>query len=140
MKKSLNLIQVAPIKNEPNRFCWDYNISGQSLTEYLRLSSTEAVTPLGWFSNKEVQSKALRQLRLQEKSPLVDGRVEIYVCAECGDIGCGSITVIIEDQGDKIIWRDFADQSDPEFVGKIYKTDHIEFDRQNYFRAFAIIR
>ena len=140
MRKSLSLTRVSPIIEEPGRSCWDYLISGQSLANYLGISKSHAVTPLGWFPDNSVQSEALRQLRLQQKSALVDHRVELYVCSHCGDIGCGSVTVKIEDKGDRIVWRDFADQSDPEDVGNLYKAEAIEFDRNDYFKALASVK
>src|SRR5205814_786743 len=36
------------------------------------------------------------------------GRVLIYVCAECGDIGCGAYAVRVDRRGDSWTWSDFA--------------------------------
>jgi hypothetical protein len=63
----------------------------------------------------------------------------LYVCECCGDIGCGAITVKIIDEGDKIIWTHFANQSDPYEIGEEIKVDPIEFDRQDYLKAFSDI-
>ena len=32
----------------------------------------------------------------------------IYVCPECGDIGCGAITAQVEESDGFMIWRDFG--------------------------------
>ena len=34
------------------------------------------------------------------------------VCSECGDIGCGAITAIIEITDKTVIWRDFGYEND----------------------------
>ncbi len=40
--------------------------------------------------------------------PLPHGRVPIYICAECGDLGCGAVTATIEQLEDHVYWRDFS--------------------------------
>jgi hypothetical protein len=134
MQKSFQLIHVTVDNGEPKRQYWDFVVSGESLQKYLRAGG---VTQLGYFPNKSQERTFLRQLRMQEKSELVDRRVEIYVCSECGDIGCGAVTVRIEDHGDRIIWKDFAHQSDPEYVGELIDVEPLEFDRESYFKALA---
>ena len=32
------------------------------------------------------------------------------MCAECGDLGCGAITALVERTLDGFVWRDFAFQ------------------------------
>lgn len=46
---------------------------------------------------------------LGEAAPdLASGRVPIFICPECGDLGCGAITVVVERHRDTVIWRDFG--------------------------------
>lgn len=117
----------------------DYIISGQPLREYLGIESKSSVTPFGFFSNKLEQKRILKEFRLQQRTKLVGNRIELYICDCCGDIGCGAITVKILDKGDKIIWVHFANQCDPDGIGEEIKVGVIEFDRQNYFKAFLNI-
>jgi hypothetical protein len=44
--------------------------------------------------------------------PQLDGRTAMYVCAECGDLGCGAVTAVVEVEGDQVVWRDFGYQND----------------------------
>ncbi|MGW0590039.1 hypothetical protein [Streptosporangium sp. NPDC002607] len=46
------------------------------------------------------------------ESPLDDGRVPLYVCPECGDLGCGALTVVVEVSSDHVVWRDLGWQTD----------------------------
>lgn len=45
---------------------------------------------------------------LGERAPQVAGRVPVYVCPDCGDLGCGAITVAVYRARDTVIWRDFG--------------------------------
>ena len=141
MKKYLQLKWTkSPNSDALDRKYLDYIVSGQILSDYLGNSGHSSVTPLGYFHNKEQEKRALSEFRLKQKSILVDNRVELYICEECGDIGCGAITVKIIDKGDRIIWTQFADQNIPEEIDELYLVDDIEFDRKNYFKAFSSIK
>jgi hypothetical protein len=77
----------------------DFVVDGESLYEQLRVG--DQVTALGcWPTNAE--REYIRLLL----SP--SGRVPLYVCAECGDLGCGAITALIERTSDGFVSRDFA--------------------------------
>jgi len=51
---------------------------------------------------------AVRRLLLEEPADFPNERRSLYVCPECGDIGCGAVTVAIEKRDNSIIWRDFG--------------------------------
>ncbi|HYE72789.1 MAG TPA: hypothetical protein VEF04_05635, partial [Blastocatellia bacterium] len=36
------------------------------------------------------------------------GRIPIYVCAECGELECGAVTVKIDKVADNFVWSDFS--------------------------------
>ncbi|TDP90622.1 hypothetical protein [Labedaea rhizosphaerae] len=76
-------------------------------------------------------------------SPLDDGRVPLYVCPECGDLGCGGVTAVIERTEDTVVWRDFGYQNDyePFDPGDILTgVGPIVFDRQAYEDVLAQFR
>ena len=117
----------------------DFIISGQSLRDYLGIKNKSSVTPFGFFPSKEEQKRALKEFRFQQKTQLSGNRVEIYVCENCGDIGCGAITAKIIDRGDRIVWTEFANQSDQEEISEPIDVEEIEFNRQNYFKALSTV-
>jgi hypothetical protein len=45
---------------------------------------------------------------------LPDGRVPLYICPECGDLGCGGVTAVVERTADTVVWREFGYQNDYE--------------------------
>jgi hypothetical protein len=83
----------------------DFVIDGRSLAK--RLDWSDAVTLLGWLA-PEQHEVVLSELLLLRPTALAENRRELYVCPECGDIGCGSITAVVTRQGDRVIWSDFA--------------------------------
>ncbi|HKO41997.1 MAG TPA: hypothetical protein VJU84_01800 [Pyrinomonadaceae bacterium] len=81
----------------------DFVVDGQPLSELVG----DQASCLGWFVPEE-NAKAVRRLLLEEPADLPNNRRTLYVCPECGDIGCGAVTVVVEQLGNKIIWRDFG--------------------------------
>ncbi len=62
----------------------------------------------------------------------------MYVCPECGDLGCGAISAVIEQVEDKIIWRDFGYQNN--YLDEIIFDDYesintIVFNKVEYENA-----
>ena len=52
--------------------------------------------------------KAVNRLLLVEKADLPNDRRSIFICSECGDLGCGAITAMIVREGSSITWKDFG--------------------------------
>jgi hypothetical protein len=77
----------------------DFVVDGTSL--YDRLGVGDHVTPLGCWP-VETERERIQQLLS------ASGRVALYVCAECGDLGCGAVTALVERTTDGFVWRDFA--------------------------------
>ena len=67
-----------------------------------------SVADLVW---PEAAASALRQLAgVEARSsywPLAPGRLPLYVCPMCGDLGCGAITVEVVRNPATVTWRDF---------------------------------
>lgn len=81
----------------------DFIVDGQSLSAVVG----DQISCLGWFVPEE-NIKAMRRLLLEEPADLPANRRALYVCPECGDIGCGVVSLVIERVDKKIIWRDFG--------------------------------
>lgn len=56
----------------------------------------------------EQNVRAVRRLTCVELPDSESGRVLLYICPECGDIGCGAYGAYVERAGGAFIWRDFA--------------------------------
>lgn len=89
----------------------------------------------------EAIEKRVRQLLLIDPADLPDGRIALYTCPECGDLGCGGITLDIKLHGDIIIWSNFGYQNN--YDGELYQEDrfrqygpfHFEM---NHYRAVLL--
>jgi hypothetical protein len=111
----------------------DFVVDGLPLSEKV---GGDLASCLGWFVPEE-NAKAVRRLLLSEPADLPDNRRSLYVCPECGELGCGAVTAVIESSGDKIIWRDFGFQSNSDGATPIrdYGDISFAFDRAQYKRA-----
>lgn len=100
----------------------DFVIDGQSLGTLLHCG--DMIGCLGW-GRLVYEAEMADVLLLKKPSPLETGRVMLYVCPECGDIGCGAITALVEQTEDYFVWRDFGYENDydPELPGL---TEYIE--------------
>src|SRR6266446_2219235 len=90
---------------------WDFVIDGISL--YDAVAREYDLTSVLWI-RPPVQAAVepeVRRLLLLDPGDLPDGRVALFTCPECGDLGCGGITVDIEIDGDAIVWRRFGYQN-----------------------------
>jgi hypothetical protein len=83
----------------------EFTIDGRSLQDEVRPS--DHVSPIGCWT-AEFQRHHLDQLLLRAAGESPTGRVPIFVCAECGDLGCGAVTVAVERTTEGFVWRDFA--------------------------------
>ncbi|MFF9867188.1 oxidoreductase [Streptomyces sp. NPDC013953] len=88
----------------------DFIVDGHPLLH--QLSDLDAVSPLASDVPPAVITGHVRRLLLQADAPLPDRRYVIYGCPECEDLGCGAVTAVIERDGDDVVWRDFAWQTD----------------------------
>ena len=107
----------------------DFVVDGKSLFEKI---GGDVISCIGWFP-PEQNARAVNQIMLKADSDLPDNRYSLYVCPECGDLGCGAVTAIIERVDDTIIWRSFAFQND--YDGELHLIEAIDkviFDRAQY--------
>ena len=59
------------------------------------------------FSAKETE-KAVKRLLLSEEAILPDDRRSLFLCSECGGLGCGTITALVERRHETMIWKSFG--------------------------------
>lgn len=83
----------------------DFVVDGRSLSD--RFQTRDQVTLLGCWS-PDIERQYIRELLLRSQVTLPSGRLPVYVCAECGDIGCGAVTAFVERTTDGFVWRNFA--------------------------------
>ena len=116
----------------------DFVVDGQSLADILGCGQ---VGSLGaWMS--ESDESLVRQLMREEPSPsLGEGRVELYVCSLCGDVGCGAESVAVTIDGNQVVWDAFCYENGyaPELTDResYAPVGPYRFDLDQYRQALA---
>jgi len=95
----------------PRRFL-DIYIDGKSLYSW-KASEFDFITGV-WVGREHIASGELYLHRLMRTAPpdFMDGRNSLYICPECGDLGCGAVSALIRRDNDAIVWEAFGYQND----------------------------
>ncbi len=112
----------------------DFCINEKSLLE--ELPNKDVVGVIGSFK-PEFDKEAVNQLLLKEKSELNSGRIPIYICSECGDLGCGAITISIEENAETYTWKDFGFENnyDKKLLAEYNDVGPFIFSKEEYESA-----
>lgn len=95
------------VTRHPESHYLDFAINGQPLAHRLPVAPDMTSTlNRAWLHS--VESSNLELLGKRPTVGLDTGRVYLYVCGECGDLGCGAITAALEVKPDRITWSQFA--------------------------------
>jgi hypothetical protein len=118
-------------QNETSVDFQDFYVNEKSLLEVI--PNQDLVGVIGSFK-PEFDIEAVSQLLLKEKSELSSGRVPIYVCPECGDLGCGAITISIQENEETYIWKDFGFENnyDEELLAEYNEIGPFTFSKIEY--------
>lgn len=106
------------------------------------LVQCDVISPFGWGSQAE-EVAAIDRLLRRSPPDLPEDRVSFYVCPECGDLGCGAISLVIEGGTGTVIWRDFAFQNN--YDGLIHREEFetlgpFTFEGRAYHEFFERMR
>lgn len=105
----LRMGSASPQKRERHSF--DFVVNGASLFDVTRASRYDMC---GSLSNPHFEPEAARLINVVTTAMLtsdvpVDGhRVPLFVCPECGDFSCGTITARVSRTKLGVQWSDFA--------------------------------
>lgn len=107
---------------------WDFIVDGISLRSNWRAPDSfgivaDVIGVLGWGA-AESEVGAVAKLLREAEPDYPPNRIALYVCPECGDLGCGAVTVAINREEEAVSWSDFrwevnwyADHPDESTVG-----------------------
>ncbi|MFN8657394.1 MAG: hypothetical protein U0105_13715 [Candidatus Obscuribacterales bacterium] len=103
---NVSTLVLEPI-HEHGRFTYDFIIDGKSLAKTREFRQYNLVGCLD-VNNQDWSSNAANALRLM--APADTGaptRCMLFVCSECGDLGCGAITAQVSRRENCYVWSDF---------------------------------
>jgi hypothetical protein len=110
----------------------DFVVDGQSLLDGTRY---DLVTTLCREWALEEREKSVRRLLGEESADFPDDRRSLLVCAQCGDIGCGAVSIVLRFSDKTVHWQDFGYQNnyEPEIHDEHLKSlGPFEFDLGDY--------
>lgn len=127
--------------NTTERSYYDFIINEKSLSEKLNMVQRDLIGSFGWAMNDYDRALAKQFMGLQ-KSDLDSARYPLFVCPECGDIGCGMITIDIVFEPNQVIWENFAYENGYEPIDFEYFEYPIVyiFDKEDYLKIFDEIK
>jgi len=89
----------------------DFLIDGQSLLEMLVKNAGGHSDFMGCFVSGYAE-ECERMSAMLLNVPLENGkRVLLYICPECGDVGCGAYSAIVRRDHESYVWESFAYQT-----------------------------
>lgn len=119
--------------SQSERHFLDFVVNGQSLWEAVgKRHDMVSVLCLEYPADKTV--KAINRLLLSEKADLPNDRRSFFVCSECGALGCGAITAVVQRQGETITWKNFGYENNYEDNVKLndYRLGPFTFNAKTY--------
>lgn len=93
------------------RTTFDFLIDGRSLFDAVDGANLD-LCGVADCERRDRNVTAVSHLLLESVPPVPGGRQVIFVCPECGDLGCGAITCEVVRDGDSVIWRRFGYEND----------------------------
>ena len=94
----------------PNIASAEFVIDGRLLREHCEKAAKQSfdlVSPFGW-APPAVQLEVAERMLLRKPSALFSGRMELLVCPECTDLGCGCISAKMNRVGDYFEWSELG--------------------------------
>lgn len=89
-------LEADKTKNIKSVNFYDIIVDGKSLFDQFISSQDNMVSSFGFYDDKKLNLNILNEFLKTKTSELDTGRTLLFVCRECGDIGCGAITLEIE--------------------------------------------
>lgn len=112
----------------------EYLVDGRPLSKLVDRGGH--IGAFGWL-DRRTEGLFARWLLLEVPSVLPEGRVPLYVCSECGDLGCGAVTVSVEKTPESFVWRDLGWANDDGSARQVSVAGYeLHFDRAAYVSVF----
>ncbi|MDR2494760.1 MAG: hypothetical protein LBD24_06015 [Spirochaetaceae bacterium] len=112
----------------------DFMIDNKSLLHILVNEFDGNNDYMGCFSKgwNKLNEESKNKLLLKKEPDTTDGRIMVYVCPECADIGCGALCCKINTFEEFYVWNDFAYENNYEEAKRIKAVGPYYFNRKSY--------
>ncbi|HEY8669627.1 MAG TPA: hypothetical protein VIL63_02205 [Terriglobales bacterium] len=91
----------------------DLLIDGESLYEAIKARQLDNISPF-WLEeaagdpSRSTGIESAERLMLIKPADFPNDRRSLFICPECGDLGCGAVSVVVEMTDESIVWREFG--------------------------------
>lgn len=122
------------------RLSSDFLINGESLLSLFASSGFLGHTDfMGCFVSGFPESNRQNAdlLLLRQKPALESGRIILYMCPECGDLGCGALTAFVDQNLDTYTWHGFAYENGYESPRECQDLGPFLFEKAQYENAIV---
>jgi hypothetical protein len=112
----------------------DFLVDGESLLQTLVRLGGGHSDFMGCFVKgyPEQNGKCVDKLLAHAKPDTENGRVLLYICPECGDVGCGAYAARVTKTDEYYIWSDFAYENGYEDAQPLDNIGPFNFERSVY--------
>ena len=110
--------------SKSERHFLDFVVDGESLWEKVG-KPRDKVSVICFDYSREETVQAVNRLLLIEKAVIPGDRRPLFICSECGDIGCGAVTAFLIRDGESIVWKDFGFENNYEENIRLEEYKHI---------------
>ena len=136
---AVNTIHLSEEVRQRGRRHWrDFVIDGRALGKILDIP--DVISGFGWTPADFEQAYA-RRLALRAPADIEPDRVALYVCPECANLGCGAVTVSVEETDRGFKWSRFGFENnyDPGMADfeSYVNVGPFEFDKDRYLGVLA---
>ena len=141
-RSELSLVQAerGPGGGATERHYLDFAADGRPLRTASTAATSDLISGL-WLGSTEPGHSTLQRLLGESEPDAPHGRVTLYVCPECADLGCGAITVVLTINDATVTWRDWGYQNNYEDgVSPIDRVGTISFDAVQYRQLLSDVR
>lgn len=117
---------------------WDFTVDGRRLFDVLNAQAGGTLDYVGVIQDvwPVASVEGLERLLGEHSGDFADGRISLYVCPECGDLGCGAVTARLVIAEETVTWQRIGYQTDyePEIqpLSAGVETFDVAFERAAY--------
>jgi len=151
---SLQLLEADPVDKSDilyskpylGRNAFDWGIDGQPRGEWMSPYTNDPPVRVKGGNLPTWVDDDIRQLAgmpaCNENRVLDSGRIPLYICSLCRDLGCGCFAVRVRFYEDVVTWSDFTSEYDYEYPSympdpRYISVPVIQFDKIAYLRVLA---
>jgi hypothetical protein len=144
----LSTLQLAPMHRvggrsdtggtTKDRQTFDFVVDDRSLAELLGVNQSDLVGRLD-RDDRGANVQSVRVLTGDATPDFGTNRVMLFVCPECGDLGCGAITAAFRSDGEVLTWSDFKHENnyDEAMSTSFPQVGPFTFDARAYRRVLS---